>query len=108
MDARHSRTRTSRDTCSTPPLKAQNACLIGFCLTESWSFVMWGTYYKKVAAQRGACQRRHRHSTSRQVDHLYHSDPAAIMPPRKTRAPCQICKEKESKYTCPSSDCLID
>ncbi|KAI0275625.1 hypothetical protein BGY98DRAFT_1114060 [Russula aff. rugulosa BPL654] len=30
------------------------------------------------------------------------------MPPRKTRAPCQICKENESKYTCPASGCLID
>ncbi|KAF8494616.1 hypothetical protein F5888DRAFT_1795074 [Russula emetica] len=30
------------------------------------------------------------------------------MPPRKTRARCQICKETESKYTCPASGCLIN
>ncbi|KAN0116357.1 hypothetical protein V8E52_005976 [Russula decolorans] len=39
---------------------------------------------------------------------LYHSDPAAIMPPRKTRARCQICKENESKYTCPAGGCLVN
>jgi len=77
--------------------KASDPCFkMGVYLIESWRFDIWRSYYSggAVRALRNLC-----HSDS---------DLAAIMPPRKTGAPCQICKENESKYACPAGGCLIN